>query len=119
MTVDRATDTQLVRATFPNPAGGLTDGQLVRVTVEIGAAKERLLVPQAALIADQEGTYVFAVEDGKAVIKRVKVGGSSGADVVVESGLSDGELVIVQGLQAVRPGAPVRATPVEQALKQG
>jgi membrane fusion protein, multidrug efflux system len=118
VTVDRATDTQLVRATFPNPAGGLTDGQLVRVILEIGAAQERLLVPQSALIADQEGIYVFAVEDGKAVVKRVKVGASAGVDVVVESGLSGGELIIVQGLQAVRPGAPVRATPVEQALKQ-
>jgi len=117
--VDRATDTQLVRATFPNPDGGLTDGQLVRVNLEIGAAQERLLVPQAALIADQEGTYVFAVEDGKAVVKRVKVGAHAGADIVIESGLSGGEVIIVQGLQAVRPGAPVRATPGEQALKQG
>jgi membrane fusion protein (multidrug efflux system) len=119
VTVDRATDTILVRATFPNPAGGLTDGQLVRVTVEIGAAQERLLVPQAALIADQEGIYVFAVEDGKAVVKRVTVGARSGADTVVESGLSGGELIIVQGLQGVRPGAPVRANPIQPALNQG
>jgi membrane fusion protein (multidrug efflux system) len=119
VTVDRATDTMLVRATFPNPAGGLTDGQLVRVALQIGEPKERLLVPQAALIADQEGVYVFVVEDGKAVIKRLKLGGESGADVIVESGLSGGELVIVEGLQSVRPGAPVRANPVEPALKQG
>jgi membrane fusion protein (multidrug efflux system) len=119
VTVDRSTDTVLVRATFPNPAGGLTDGQLVRVILEIGAAQERLLIPQAALIADQEGVYVFAVEDGKAVVKRVKVGVYSGPDVIVESGLSPGDLIIVEGLQAVRPGAAVRATPVQPALKQG
>jgi membrane fusion protein, multidrug efflux system len=119
VTVDRATDTQLVRATFPNPDGGLTDGQLVRVVLELGAAQERIVVPQSALIADQEGVYVFVVEDGKAVVKRLKVGATSGADVTVESGLSGGELVIVQGLQAVRAGAAVRANPIEPALKQG
>ena len=45
VTVDRATDTVLVRATFPNPAGGLTDGQLVRVTLESGTPKEMVKLP--------------------------------------------------------------------------
>jgi membrane fusion protein, multidrug efflux system len=112
VTVDRATDTVLVRATFPNPASGLTDGQLVRVNLESGTAKEKVVVPQSALIADQEGIYVFAVEDGKAVVKRVKVGGESGTDSIVDSGLSAGDLVIVEGLQGVRPGAAVRANPL-------
>jgi membrane fusion protein, multidrug efflux system len=119
VTVDRATDTVLARASFPNPAGGLTDGQLVRVNLESGTPEEKVVVPQAALIADQEGVYVFIVEDGKAAIRRIKVGAESGADVIVEQGLSGGELVIVQGLQAVRPGAAVRATPIQNALKQG
>jgi membrane fusion protein (multidrug efflux system) len=112
VTVDRATDTVLVRATFPNPAAGLTDGQLVRVNLESGTAKEKVVVPQSALIADQEGIYVFAVEDGKAVVKRVKVGGESGTDSIVDSGLAAGDLVIVEGLQGVRPGAAVRANPL-------
>jgi membrane fusion protein, multidrug efflux system len=119
VTVDRATDTVLVRASFPNPAGGLTDGQLVRVNLESGTPEEKVVVPQAALVADQEGIYVFVVEDGKAQIKRIKAGGEFGADVIVEQGLSGGELVIVQGLQGVRPGAPVRPTPIQGALKQG
>ena len=110
--VDRATDTVLVRATFPNPNGALTDGQLVRVNVESTTPQERVVVPQSALIADQEGTYVFAVEDGKAVIKRLKISGERGTDAVVEQGLSGGEQVIVEGLQGVKPGAAVRANPV-------
>jgi len=118
VTVDRATDTVLARASFPNASGGLIDGQLVRVTVEGGTPQERVLVPQAALIADQQGVYIFAVEDGKAVAKRIKTAGESGADVIVEQGLSGGEQVIVQGLQAVRPGAPVQATPMAQALNR-
>jgi len=119
VTVDRTTDTVIVRATIPNPNGRLIDGQLVRVNLESEASEEKVVIPQAALIADQEGVYVFVVEDGKAVVKRVKTGGESGADVVIEAGLSGGEPVIVEGLQGVRPGIAVRATPLPQALRQG
>jgi membrane fusion protein (multidrug efflux system) len=51
-------------------------------------------------------------------VKRIKTAGESGADVIVEQGLSGGEQIIVQGLQAVRPGAPVQATPMTQALNR-
>ena len=80
VSVDRATDTVLARATMPNPDGALIDGQLVSVAVEAGAPQEKVVVPQSALIADQQGVYVFAVEDGKAVVKRIKTGGESGAE---------------------------------------
>jgi len=116
VTVNRATDTVLVRAAFPNPGFALIDGQLVRVDLESGTPEEKVVIPQAALIADQEGTYVFVVEDGKAAIRRVKVGAESGTGIVIESGLSGGEQVIVEGLQGVRPGVPVRANPVQQTI---
>jgi membrane fusion protein (multidrug efflux system) len=116
VTVDRSTDTVLVRASMPNPAGALVDGQLVRVLLEGDMPEEKVVVPQAALIADQGGVYVFVVEDGKAAVRRLKLGGENGADVVVESGLSGGEQVIVEGLQGVRPGAPVRPSPVLQTI---
>ena len=64
-----------------------------------------------ALIADQAGVYVFVVEDGKAVVRRIKVGGNIGANVVVTDGLTAGQPVIVEGFEALRPGAAVRATP--------
>jgi membrane fusion protein (multidrug efflux system) len=118
VTVDRSTDTILARATFPNPTGDLVDGQLVRVAVESATPEEKVVVPQAALIADQEGIYVFVVEDGKAVVKRVKTGSESGTDVVIEQGLSGNELVIVEGLQGMRPGLAVRASPLPQALNR-
>jgi membrane fusion protein (multidrug efflux system) len=112
VTVDRATDTITVRATMPNPNGVLIDGQFVQVKLQSGTSEEKVLVPQAALIADQEGVYVFVVEDGKAAVKRVRPGAGHGPDVVIESGLSGGEQVIVQGLQGVRSGMPVRAAPL-------
>lgn len=119
VTVNKATDTVLVRATFPNPNSTLIDGQLVNVTLELGTPDEKVVVPQAALVADQGGVYLFVVEDGKAVRKSVKTGGPVGAGVALESGLSGGEQVIVEGLQTVRPGAPVRATPIQPTLNQG
>jgi membrane fusion protein (multidrug efflux system) len=117
VTVDRTTDTVIARATIPNPNGRLIDGQLVRVNLESGTPEEKVVIPQAALIADQGGVYVFVVEDGKAVIKRVKPGAESGANVVIDAGLSGGEQVIVDGLQGIRAGVAVRASPMPQALR--
>ncbi|MER2266747.1 efflux RND transporter periplasmic adaptor subunit [Methylobacterium oxalidis] len=119
ISVDRATDTVVVRAVMPNPAGALRDGQLVRVALQVGAPEQKVVVPQAALIADQGGVYLFIVEDGRAAMRRVKAGaGGTGPDTVVEEGLSGGELVIVDGLQRVRPGILVQATPVSQSASR-
>ncbi|MFA5956210.1 efflux RND transporter periplasmic adaptor subunit [Hyphomicrobium sp.] len=118
VTVNRSTDTVLVRATFPNPDSALLDGQFVRVAVESSTPTEKVVIPQAALIADQQGVYVFVVEDGKAAIRRVKPGGQLGSSTVIEDGLSGGEQVIVEGLQGVKPGAPVIASPLPQALNR-
>ena len=118
VSVNRATDTVVARATMPNPDGILIDGQLVGVVLETGRPDERVVVPQAALIADQEGVYVFIVEDSKGAVRRVKTGGESGANVVVLEGLKGGEQVIVEGLQSVRPGQDVMATPLPVALNR-
>lgn len=117
VSVDRATDTVLARATMPNPDGALIDGQLVSVTVVTGAPQEKVVIPQSALIADQEGVYVFAVEDGKAVVKRIKPGDENGPNIIVEQGLTGGEQIVVEGLQSLRPGQPVRATPLRASVK--
>lgn len=116
VSVDRATDTVLVRATMPNPNGVLIDGELVSVIVEAGAPQEKVLVPQAALIADQEGIYVFAVEDGKAVVKRIKPAAEYGTNVIVDKGLNGGEQIVVEGLQSIRPGQPVQAAPMPASI---
>jgi membrane fusion protein (multidrug efflux system) len=118
VTVDRTTDTVAGRATMPNAQGTLIDGQLVRIAAEIGAPEEKVVIPQAALLADQQGVYVFVVEDGKAAVKRVRPGAESGTGIVVDQGLSGGEQIIVDGLQSLRPGIPVRASPVPAALSR-
>ena len=90
----------------------------MRVDLGGGAPTEKVVIPQGALLADQEGTYVFVVEGGKAAIRRVKPGGESGTNVVIESGLSGGEQVIVEGLQTMRPGLAVRASPMPATPRQ-
>jgi membrane fusion protein (multidrug efflux system) len=57
-------------------------------------------------------------EDGKAVVKRLKIGAEVGVDVVVDQGLNGGEQVIVQGLQALRPGMPVQAAPLPKTVNR-
>ncbi len=111
VTVNKDTDTILVRARVPNPNGALTDGQYVRVLVQRDKPIEKIVVSQAALLANQTGPYVFVVEDGKAVPKQVKTGAAVGTGIAVEQGLNVGDLVVVSGLQSLRPGAPVLATP--------
>jgi membrane fusion protein, multidrug efflux system len=116
VTVDRATDTVLVRATFPNLGGQLIDGQLVRVSVEADKPDEKVLVPQTALIVDQQGTYVLLAIDGKAAVQRVKLGGESGPYAIVDDGLKGGEQVITEGMESLRPGSPVVASPAAPPL---
>lgn len=115
--VDPSTDSITVRATLQNPDGELVDGQLVQVSVEGDKPEERVVIPQAALIADQQGVYVFVVEDGKAAVRRLKLGPSNGGSVVVLEGLSGGEMVVVQGAQTLRPGLPVTASPVQTSIR--
>jgi membrane fusion protein (multidrug efflux system) len=112
VSVDQATDTVVMRATLPNPQGVLIDGQLVRVSVEADQPVEKVVVPQTALIADQQGLYVFVVEDGKAAIRRVKPGGETGPYAIIDEGVKPGEQVIVQGMETLRAGTTVLATPV-------
>jgi membrane fusion protein, multidrug efflux system len=112
VTVDRNTDTMIVRATMPNPDGALVDGQLVRVVVQGNKSEDKPVVPQAALITDQQGPYVFIVTDGKAEIRRLTLGAERGPDNIVESGLTGGEQVVVQGMQTLRAGVPVIASPI-------
>ena len=109
--VDQQTDTLTMRATLPNPERRLIDGAFV--TVEIRERKEqpRLVVPQAALQLDQAGSFVLVVgTDNKVESRRVTVGPVQDTDVVIQSGLKEGERVIVDGIQKVRVGQAVTVT---------
>lgn len=112
VTTDPGTDTVTLRAELPNPDGILVDGQYVGVTVQAGEPESAIVIPQSALQVDQQGIFVMIVDaDNKAQIRRIQTGATQGADVVVNSGLKEGELVITEGIQKVRPGQEVSTTP--------
>jgi membrane fusion protein (multidrug efflux system) len=113
VTVDKSTDTVLVRATVPNPKGTLVDGQFVRLRVEGDQPADLLVIPQAALVIDQQGAYVFVAEGGRAVVRRVTTGEQIGRSIAIKDGLQPGDQVIVDGISLLRPGAPVIAAPVK------
>jgi membrane fusion protein (multidrug efflux system) len=111
--VDATTDTVAVRAQVPNPEGLLTAGGVVGVTLERGAPRSALIIPQSAVLLDQAGRYVLLVDAAKKVEqRRVTVGVEQGRHVVVTAGLKEGESVIVEGIQKVRPGQVVTANVV-------
>ncbi len=111
--VDPTTGTILVRAVFPNPDGLLLPGLFVTVSVEEAKAEPALIVPQAAVQEDQAGRFVLVVTPEKiAEVRRVEMGQRLGVNWQVRTGLSEGERVVYEGIQKVRPGAPV--TPVSK-----
>jgi membrane fusion protein (multidrug efflux system) len=114
VTTDQGTDTVTLRAQIPNPDGVLVDGQYVGVLLQTGKPEVAVVVPQSALQVDQQGVYVLIINgEGKAQVRRIETGPSKGAMIVVKSGLEEGDLVIVEGVQKVRPGQAVSASPPE------
>jgi membrane fusion protein (multidrug efflux system) len=109
--VDQQTDTLIMRATIPNPEGNLADGEFVTAIIRERQSEPRLVAPQTALQVDQTGFYVLVVDgQHKIVQRRVVTGPNIDTDVVVTSGLSEGDKVVVDGIQKVRPGQVVQET---------
>jgi membrane fusion protein (multidrug efflux system) len=109
--VDPSTDTVTIRAELPNPRRVLVDEQLVGIVVESAQPQQALVVPQAAVLTDQAGSYVLVVDgENKVEQRRVQLGEQTGRDVTIQTGLKQGERVVVDGLQKVRPGQAVQAT---------
>ncbi len=109
--VDPGTDTITLRAELTNPKRTLIDGALVTVLVETAKPQSALLVPQNAVQFDQSGRFVLVVDpEAKVRVRRVRVGSAYGALFAVEEGLREGDRVIIEGIQKVRPGAAVAPT---------
>ena len=122
-TVSATTDTILLRARIPNPPirapepgqpveRALIDGQFVTAIVEGIQPVMALGIPRRAVLSDQQGDYVYVVgEDKKAEQRRIQLGQSTPSTAVIVNGLKEGELVIADGIQRVRPGIEVNPGP--------
>jgi RND family efflux transporter MFP subunit len=113
--VDPTTGTIMVAANFPNPDRTLRPGQFAVARAAIGSVPGALIVPERALV-DLQGNYQLGVvgADNKAEIRPVKIGPRYNRHVVITEGLNDGEKVIVEGMQKVRPGMVLSPKPYEE-----
>jgi membrane fusion protein (multidrug efflux system) len=122
-TIDQNTDTMTLRGVVPNPVlvaekpghptlRELSDNEFVTVLLEGVQPVSVLGVPRAAVLADQQGDYVYVVDgQNRAEVRRIHLGQSTPQTAVVTSGLNEGELVISEGVQRVRPGEIVSPGP--------
>ena len=117
VTVDPTTGSVILRVVFPNPKGVLLPGMFVRAIVEEGVNPKAILVPQQAVSRDPKGNPVALIVDaeGKVGQRMLTLDRAIGDAWLVSSGLAPGDRVIVEGMQKVRPGAPVKAVPFEES----
>jgi membrane fusion protein (multidrug efflux system) len=114
--VDPTTGSVSLRASFRNPQRLLLPGQFVRVRIEAGANASGIAVPQRAVQLSGAGANVMVLGQGNVAAARpVKLGRLAGGSWVVTEGLKIGDKVIVDGLQKVQPGAPVKPVPLRAA----
>jgi membrane fusion protein (multidrug efflux system) len=113
--VDPTTGTILIAANFPNPDHTLRPGQFAKARSAIETIENALLVPERALV-ELQGSYQIGVlgEGNKADIRPIKIGPRFKGQVVVTEGLKEGDKVIVEGVQKVRPGMVVTAKPYQE-----
>lgn len=112
--VSENTGTFTLRAEFPNPQRLLLPGMYVRATVEEGIAENSFLVPQRAVTRNTKGEAIayFVGTDGKVEERVLQLGASVGNNWVVNQGISEGDRVVIEGAQNVRPGADVQTSEV-------
>ncbi|MEO1090866.1 MAG: efflux RND transporter periplasmic adaptor subunit [Pseudomonadota bacterium] len=114
--VSATTDTVTLRGTFPNPTGLLIDNQFVEVIVFSNEPVTALMVPMSTVQIDQRGQFVLTVDaEDKVEVRRITTGDQIGREVMVSTGLDEGDRIIVDGLMKVRPGMQVQAVLAEPA----
>jgi len=114
LAVDPGTGAVSLRAVLPNPDRSLLPGMFVKLQLTSGAIDNAFVLPQAAVLRDGQGAYALTVDaDGKVAQHRLQPHGMTRTGWIVTGDLSDGDRVVVEGLQKVQPGGT--ATPVPAA----
>jgi len=106
--IDPATGTIKLKAQFANDDSSLFPNQFVNARMLLDVMREIILIPAAAVQRGTQGTFVYVVRDDKSVtVRMVKLGPTEGETAAIESGLSAGEVVVVDGTDKLREGAKV------------
>lgn len=109
--VDPQTGTFSVRAEMPNPKQVLLPGQFTKVKLLLDVREGALVVPMKAVTIEKGGAYIYTMRRDNAVEKRfIELGPEVGNNVVVERGLAEGEMVVVEGFHKLTPGMKVRVS---------
>lgn len=116
--VNQSTGAIRIAALFPNPGNILRPGGYGRIRTAVRVQKDALLVPQRA-VSELQGGYQVAVVDGenKVSIRTVTVGDRVGTEWIIADGLKQGERVVVEGAQKLRPGMQVNPKPFAEETK--
>lgn len=117
--IDQSTGTVTMRATFQNPNNQLLHGEFVTVKLYSNKPVKTPVVPQVAVLENQEGKYVYVMDsDDIPELTYIKVSGQNGSNWIVTKGLKAGDRIITDGLQKVTPGKPVKIVSEEEMAKQ-
>ncbi len=119
VTVNEMTNSVTVRAVFPNTRRDLLPGMFVRARLEEGSQSDAILVPQLAVSRNSKGepTALVVGGDGNVELRVLETPRTVGNQWLVTSGLKAGDQVIVNNLQKIRPGIPVKAVPTGSEAK--
>lgn len=119
VTVDPTTGSVTLRMVFPNPREVLLPGMFVQAIVEEGVREQAVLAPQEGILRDHRGNpYALVIgQDEKVERRAVELERTIGNKWLVTKGLAAGDRLVVQGVDKVRPGMPVRAVPAAAGAK--
>ncbi|NBC46661.1 MAG: efflux RND transporter periplasmic adaptor subunit [Gammaproteobacteria bacterium] len=118
--VDPGTGTIAVYADFPNPDHLLLPGQFVTALVRSAEPQREPVVPAAAIQRTRDGAQVYLVgQDNRIAVRQIKTGVQTGNGYAVTSGLQGGEIVVVSGIQKVKPGVKVKTVKQSEAAPMG
>jgi len=106
--IDPTTGTVKLRASFPNRQGELFPNQFVNVKLLISIEREAVTISSSAVQRSAQGTFVYLVKDDKTVMtKPIVIGMVQGEKASITSGLSDGDMVVIDGTERLRNGSKV------------
>jgi multidrug efflux system membrane fusion protein len=118
--VDTTTGTIMLKARFENARSSLWPGQFVTATLVLFEERDAVVIPTAAVVEAEGGSYVYVLDDGDlAATRPVVVGRSVGDDVIIAEGLAAGETVVTDGQLRLVPGARVQIRNVQDPRRGG